>query len=208
MKTGISLFLGMLVLGLGSAQGQGAGAVTQIADVYGQGIGGPLVAINGTTLIRTKNGITISLSMPTPEPFTYAYPPPNQFQAVVLAGSPEVFTGWIFFFNDPDNCLVPNACIPPAPGTPAPNDFTRGQGGVYNFSGHASGGNGILSMLGHISVGEAQFAGPYTLQNPFGAEVHVAIAPHGMLQPANLPSQFNTPIGGPPYWWLSLFLAP
>jgi len=63
-------------------------------------------------------------------------------------------------------------------------------------------------MVGHISVGEGVFAGPSTLQNTYGAEIHVAIAPHGTLQPALLPAQFNTPIGSPPFWWLALFLAP
>ena len=208
MKSRTAQLTGTLLLLLFATQGHAQGAVKQTVDVYGQGIGGPLVSEDGAKLIRTRNGVTVALSMPTPVPFTYLYPPGNVFQPTVTAGSPEVFTGWMFFFNNPGDCLVPNACIPPAPGTPAPNDFTRAQGGVYNFAGHAASGGGSLNMVGHISVGEAQFGGPSTLQDPYGAEIHVAIAPHGTLQPDLLPSQFNSPIGSPPFWWLALFLAP
>ena len=208
MNTRTWRLIGAFLLLIVGTQSNAQGAVKQTVDVYGQGIGGPLVSQDGAKLIRTKNGVTVAVSMPTPMPFTYAYPPGNVFQPTVMAGSPEVFTGWLFFFNNPGDCLVPNSCIPPAPGTPAPNDFTRAQGGVYNFAGHAASGGGSLNMVGHISVGEGQFAGPSTLQNTYGAEIHVAIAPHGTLQAELLPGQFNTPIGSPPFWWVSLFMAP
>lgn len=208
MNSPIGRFIATWLLLLLAMQSHGQGAITQSVNLHGQGIGGPVVSRDGARLIRTPNGISIAVSMQTPVPFTYAYPPPNPFQPVVMAGSPEVFTGWFFFFNNPGECLVPNACLPPPPGGPAPNDFTRAQGGVYNFAGHAASGGGILNLVGHISVGEAQFGGPSSLQNPQGAEVHIAIAPHGMLQPGLLPNQFRTPIGSPPYWWVALFLAP
>jgi hypothetical protein len=210
MKTGTARLFGAFLLILISTQSHAQGAVKQTTDVYGQGFSGPTVSENGAKLIRTKNGITVSVSMPTPIPSMYNYPSGNMVQPTVLVGSPEVFTGWIFFFNIPENCAVPNACVPPPPGAPAPNDFTEALGGVYNFAGHAAAGGGTLNMVGHISVGETVFGGPptSTLQNTYGAEIHVAIAPHGMLQPALLPAQFNTPIGSPPTWWLALFLDP
>ena len=193
-----------------SAQAGGnKGATRQTADVVGQSPAGPVVSPDGASIIRTKNGITASISMPTPMSGSYNYPPVNPFQTVApVPGTPEVFTGWLFFFNDPENCAVSYACIPPAPGAPAPNDFTEGRGGVYNFAGHAISGSGALNMVGHISVGESQFGGPYALENPRGAEIHLAVAPHGLLVPELMPQQINTPVGNPSFWWLALLEAP
>lgn len=195
---------------------QAGGAIKQEVDVVGQALSGAcmaaprqVVAIDGASLVRTANGITASVSMPTPEPGTYCYPPANPFQSIApVPGTPEVFTGWFFFFNDPENCAVPHACVPPPPGGPAPNDFTRARGGVYNFAGHAISGGGMLNLVGHIETGEKQFDGPFALENPAGAEVHLAIAPHGVVIPELLPDQINTPVGSPPYWWVGLFKAP
>lgn len=174
------------------------GAVRQTADVVGQGEAGPVVSAGGASAIRTANGITVALKMPTPTPFTYNYPPPNAFQSTVLMGAPEVFTGWVFIFNNPDLCTDP--CNGDDVGTTTP-----ARGGVYNFAGHISGG-GTLRMAGHVSFGEAPFGGS-PLENPLGAVIHLAVAPHGTLQSDLLPTQINTPIGSPPLWWLA-FLNP
>lgn len=203
-----SLLIAALVI-LPCAQGHAQGSVRQSVDLSGQGIGGPVVSEDGVTVIRTPNGVAISATMPTPLPGSYDYPPPNQFQPIApVPGTPEVFTGWMFFFNDPDACAIPNECIPPAPGTPAPNDFTEGRGGAYNFAGHAASGGGLMHFVGHISVGETQFGGPFALEDPYNAEIHIAIAPHGVLLPGLLPTQFNFPIGSPPFWWVALIAAP
>jgi hypothetical protein len=141
--------------------------------------------------------------MPTPVPGSYNYPPANMFQPIApVPGTPEVFTGWAFVFNMPQTCAVPNDC------TSA--DFAAGRGGsgVYNYAGHAVSGGGTLNLSGHISVGEALFAGGSPLTNPAGAHVHVAVAPHGLLLPDLLPAQINTPVGSPPFWWLAIFLTP
>jgi hypothetical protein len=178
--------------------------VKQTADVLDQGATMPAVAENGATLLRTSKGLTISVSMPTPVSGSYLYPPdPSPWQPAPVPGFPEVFTGWAFVFNDPDAC----AAIPCAPPTPA---FAEGQLGVYNIAGHISGG-GTLNLVGHISLGDAVFGHPNPdannpLSNPLGAEVHVAIAPHGALLPDHLPDQIGTPVGNPAYWWVSLFL--
>lgn len=209
MKTRTACLLGTFLLILVSTQIYAKGAIRQTIDVRGQGIDGPVVSPNGSTLIRTKTGITIAITMPTPVPGSYMYPPPNPFQTVApVPGTPEVFTGWMFFFNNPELCAIPNACVPPPPGAPEPNDFSRAQGGVYNFAGHAVSGGGSLNLVGYIAVGEDQFGGPSTLQNPGGAEIHVAIAPHGVLVPELLPEQISTPVGSPPFWWVGRFLAP
>ena len=173
------------------------GASVESADVIGQGPAGPIVSIDGARLVRTKNGLNASVKLPTPAPGSYAYPAPNGFQPVVLQGAPEVFTGWIFIFNNPAQC---------SGGVCDSNDLgnTPAMGGAYNFAGHVVGGS-TLNLSGHVKVGSAPFAG-VPLSNPAGAEVHLAIAPHGTVQPDLLPTQITTPIGGPPNWWLAFFL--
>ena len=115
----------------------------------------------------------------------------------MIPGFPEAFTGWIFFFNYPDLC---------SDGVCGGDDLglTPAMGGAYNFAGHVVGGK-KLNFAGHVSVGSEAFGG-VPLSNPLGAEVHIAVAPHGMLQPDLLPTQITTPIGGPPHWWLAIFL--
>lgn len=210
MKNSIAVsLLSALGLLLVSSPGLAQGALKQTANVIGQGPAGPVVAEAGAKLVRTSSGVTAALSMPTPLSGSYNYPPANPFQTVApVPGTPEVFTGWFFFFNHPENCAIPHQCVPPPPGAPAPNDFTRARGGVYNFAGHAISGGGALTLVGHISVGEQQFGGPFALENPLGADVHLAVAPHGVVVPELLPEQMRTPVGGPPFWWLALFPAP
>ena len=184
-------------------------AVKQTADVVGQGPAGPVVAENGASAIRTNDSVFLAMTMPTPEPGSYDYPPANPFQPIAPApGTPEVFTGWAFIFNEPENCAVAHQCVPPPPGAPAPNDFTEGKGGAYNFAGHAVSGGGDLNLVGRISVGDVQFGGPFALENPTDAEIHLAVAPHGVLLPELVPDQLRTPIGSPPFWWLTQFSSP
>lgn len=202
LKTLVGLFAAFLLISTG-AQVNAQGTIRQTVDVFGQGFGGPVVSEDGATLIRNRNGVTAAITMPTPMPGSYDYPPPNAFQPVApVPGTPEVFTGWFFFFNQPENCAVPNQCVP------GPNDFTMGRGGVYNFAGHAVSGGGTLKLVGNILVGEQQFGGPFSLEDPDVAEIHLAVAPHGMLVPELLPEQLSTPVGSPPYWWIALFPAP
>ena len=51
------------------------------------------------------------------------------------------------------------------------------------------------------TIGQAMSMG-YTLTD---AEIHLAVAPHGALDPALLPGSISTPNGGPGQWWLALF---
>lgn len=185
------------------------GVKKQTVDVVGQGPAGPVVSAGGAMLIRTKNGMTMTLDMPTPVSGSYAYPPANPFQPIAaVPGVPEVFTGWAFIFNKPESCTVPNHCVP------GPADYASGHGAAYNFAGHATSGKGALNFAGHISVGEAPFFAPppgvvfVPLENPAGAEVHLAVAPHGVLLPDLLPQQLNTPIGNPTFWWIAVFSPP
>lgn len=197
MKTLMIATVALAALGI---SGQ---AAAETMDVVGQGPGGSVVAADGARLIRGPNGINISLVMPTPQPFSYVYPAPNGFQPEVFMGHPEVFTGWAFIFNYPDECSD-GVCGMDDLGSDKP-----AKGAAYNYAGHVVGGR-TLRLTGRIGLNDVPFpAVPGApLENPFGAEVHIAIAPHGTLQPDMLPGQISTPIGTGAEWWLAIFPAP
>jgi len=197
MKTTLSRLIPAAFLAF-SLQAQAQGSVKATVDVVGQGMAGPVVSEDGARVVRTNNGVTASLTMPTPPPGSYTYPEDgNAFQPTVLVGHPEVFTGWIFIFNNPADC---------SDGICDMNDIgpTPARGGAYNFAGHVVGGS-TLNLAGHISVGSPPFVG-VPLDNPMGAEIHLAVAPHGTVQPDLLPTQITTPIGTPAHWWLAIFV--
>lgn len=188
-----------LVAALGPA-GPAFGAVgTQTADVMDQG-GGSAYAEQAAELIRQPNGFTLRVSVPVPQPGTYVYAPETE------PGSPEVFSGWAIVFNHPEECLNgPGNCFGPDLFNPAVG------AGIYNFAGHPVGAGGNLVLTGHVRVGQAAGGPPGStmapLSNPAGAEVHMAIAPHGQLDPAQMPAQATTPAGSPACncWWIAVF---
>jgi hypothetical protein len=153
-------------------------------------------------LTRQTNGISIRVSVPVPQPNTYTYPE----GVPTPSASPEVFTGWAFVFNYPDKCANgPGNCS-------GPDLFNPDVGtGVYNFAGHPTGAGGNMVLTGSIQVGQPAGGPPGStmapLSNPGGAEVHVAIAPHGLIDPSNMPAQANTPVGSPDCacWWVAVF---
>jgi hypothetical protein len=169
------------------------GVTTQTADVFGQGPNGPVVAEDGAMLRRTRDGISMRLSMSTPEPGTYRYPSEPEGGAWTREeGPPEVFTLWCFVF-DPEQ----------PPFDPPKAEWTA----VYNPAGHVVDGS-TLTLSGRASRDTNLFAGE-PLENPQEAEVHLAVAPHGALDPELLPEALNTPTGpGPEIWWLALFDPP
>jgi hypothetical protein len=153
-------------------------------------------------LTRQTNGISIRVSVPVPQPNTYTYPE----GVPTPSASPEVFTGWAFVFNYPEKCANgPGSCS-------GPDLFNPDVGaGVYNFAGHPTGAGGNLVLTGSIQVGQPAGGPPGStmapLSNPGGAEVHMAIAPHGLIDPSNMPAQANTPVGSPACacWWVAEF---
>ncbi len=195
MKRMIKTSIGISVM-LATALVHAGKATTDSEDVSGQGPGGPVVSAGGATIIRTDQGIIAKLKMPTPAPGSYVYPEGNAFQPIVTEGFPEVFTGWIFIFNEPENCTDP------CNGDDLMNPAARG--GAYNFAGHVVGGR-TLNFAGRVGIGDETFVG-FPLDNPRGAEVHLAVAPHGELQPDIMPTQITTPIGNPTHWWTAIFL--
>lgn len=187
--------------------------------------------VTGVELLQPENGtirryedrVELEIRMPTPLPGSYNYPedvPP------LRQASPEVFTAWAFVFNHPEQCTAEG---PPQCG---PDDFTdAARGGVYNLAGHITsvdheGGafvlnresDGDMVIRGTIHVGDAPRRDlppsadtpRFGLENPLGAEVHVAIAPHGQLVPETLPGELFEPDGSPgcTCWWVAFFEAP
>jgi hypothetical protein len=154
--------------------------------------GGGEILPENAHLNRQPNSLSINIKMMTPEPGSYSYPDG------IEPGAPEVFTGWAFVFNHPENCSDP--CGPDDLGNP---DVV---GSVYNFAGHVKGNGGYVTFSGHINVGQESFAlNPLT--NPEGAEVHIAIAPHGQMDPSTLPNELRIPAGSPACdcWWVAIF---
>ncbi|MCE0487250.1 hypothetical protein [Ornithinimicrobium sediminis] len=170
---------------------------SHVTDVAGQGPGGPVVSPEGASLQRNDSGLSVKLTMATPAPGTYTYPSESAFQPEgARPGHPEAFSLWVFVYNHPELC---------SDGVCDANDLgdTPAQGGAFNGGGHVVGG-GELRLAGRVTVHDQPFVGePVT--RPRSAEVHLAVAPHGELQPDVLPDQISTPIGTPDHWWLAQF---
>lgn len=201
-----------------SAKADKADRVTNMPTVA---TGAQLLTAKNARLTRTKGGLGISMKLTTPEAGTYTYPEtvPAERQA-----QPEAFTGWVFIFNNPNKCVSnPGEQFPCGPADF--NDEVRA--GVYNFSGFTnslaqiSGSNlqlnphtdGYAILTGAVERGQQQLppmaegTTTHPLENPMGAEVHVAIAPHGQVDPMALPDELYSPAGDPSCecWWVATF---
>ena len=173
----------------------------EYADVFGQGPAGPVIATDGARLVRSDNGLLISVRVPTPKPDSYNYPPGNAWNNDAHPGKPEAFSLWAFVFNDPESCTGGG------PGVCTPDDARNGTpgAGAFNVAGHLVAGK-VLQLDGNVTFASKPFGGA-PLTDPLTAEVHLAIAPHGALQAETMPNQLQTPIGSPGYWWIALFAA-
>jgi hypothetical protein len=154
-------------------------------------------------LQRGPNGITASVSMPTPAPGTYCYPPatlafdPGAGPAV--PGHPEAFSLWAIYFNAPENCSDGECGVDDVL---VPENCAEALGGAVPLGGHIVGGP-VLHLSGHLSVGDGPLGalGCAPLIDVDGAEVHLAVAPHGLLMPKLMPEMITTPPGGGPGYW-------
>jgi hypothetical protein len=199
------MMMAMAVMLVGLAVPAGASSTRQTADVIENQSGGGEILQENAHLTRTGDGLSIRIKMETPTPGTYNYP--DSVPADRQVG-PEIFTGWAFVFANPDECSVP--CNGDDFGNPDVG------AGVYNFAGHVKGTGGYMTLSGHIQVGQTAGLGapggnvPFALTNPMGAEVHVAVAPHGQVDSGTLPGELRTPVGSPfcDCWWVSVFLPP
>lgn len=199
-----SLILSLLAAFVASAAAQDR---RETADILGQEEDGvrALLVEDGASLLRGRNSLSVSMSLPTPAPGSYTYPETGVFSG---PGHPEGFTLWAFVFNFPDKC-TPAPDDPDGPdGTPL-CDFddvaedAAAKGGAYFAAGHLVGGR-HLQLSGQISSQESPLAGS-PLVNPAGAEVHLAVAPHGGLDEDQMPEQIKTPTGPPTVWWVAFF---
>ena len=150
---------------------------TETEDIFGQGLDGNVVAEDGARLRRNDSGINTKITMPTPEPGTYEYPADDMEE-----GPPEAFTLWVFVFDDHEA-----------------GDWT----GAFLGGGHVVSGP-RLTLSGRVTKNTEPFAGDQ-LENPRDADVHFAVAPHGKVDPDELPDQIKTSPGCPGCWWYALF---
>ena len=75
---------------------------------------------------------------------------------------------------------------------------------------------GRLTLRGEILAGAPQRrdlppdALTFPLEDPLGAEVHVAVAPHGQVDPLTIGTEIYEPAGNPGCgcWWLAFFHDP
>ena len=102
--------------------------------------------------------------------------------------------------------------------------------GVYNFGGttnsltQVSGGepvlnhgtDGFIRISGDITAGQKQRPDlpstdtTFALENPMGAEIHAAIAPHGQFDAETIAEELYNPTGNPGCgcWWVAVFDSP
>lgn len=193
----------MLALGSMSPVGAHGQDRSQRADVLEQGEGGTYQN-NGARLTRGRDGLEVSWRVSTPTPGSYAYPSPDQvppgapIHPPIEPGHPEVFTLWAFVFNSPDACTDP-CNLDDVGDTPA-------GGGIYQLDGVIA-NSPRIRMDGKIRLGQPPLAG-VPLQELSGAEVHIAMAPHGKARSGNeLGQQLNSSVGTPDHWWPAFFLG-
>ncbi len=179
----------------------------QTSDVPGQGGVEPALATDGAELERRDDGLVARIDVPTPEPGSYEYPTgdmvapwadPHPPVSPGAANAPEVFTVWLIVFNDPKLCTN-DQCD--ADDTAAD---ALARGGVYQLDGRVADG-GSMSFVGNIRLGQQPEVGS-RLDNPTGADVHLAIVPHGrVLSGTDGWRQLNGPVGNPTLWWTAEF---
>jgi hypothetical protein len=204
---GIAGIIGIVVTAVIFVNLSGGSESGERADFMGQGGEGPLLAESGATLIRSGDGIRVGAIVPTPTPGSYEYPSGDMVpdgsaaHPEVLPGGPddpEVFTMWAFVFNYPDMCTDESCDV---------DDLAQdaiAKGGVFQTDGRVADGDD-LEFAGSIRLGQVPGTGS-PLENPLGAEVHLAIAPHGkMLDGTDGWRQLNGPLGNPTLWWAATF---
>ena len=203
-----------------TAQDAESARLVENAPTDGHGVE-PFLRAEDASIRRFDDHLEFEVTMRTPEPGSYTYP---DVVPIHRQAPPEVFTAWVFVFNHSEHCSV--ASFP----TCNADDFSEAvKSGVYGIAGHVSsvdheGGafildratDGTMTFRGAIAVGQPQDprlppgTDTYPLENPMGAEVHVAIAPHGQLDPSSIATELYAPQGDPGCgcWWVAFFGAP
>jgi hypothetical protein len=177
------------------------------ADFGVQGSSDTVSAVDGAGLVRSGDGLRVSAIVPTPTPGSYEYPSGDMVpdgSAVhpdIVAGGPddpEAFTMWAFVFNFPDECTDKTCDLDDL------SEDAPAKGGVFQADGRVADSE-ELELAGSVRLGQVPSTGS-ALENPFGAEIHLAIAPHGMfLGGTDGWRQLNGPVGNPTLWWAASF---
>lgn len=215
MRKWMSLSCSLLLFVAGTGIGLAEGVVEQSMGVEGQTstdcstvplpADGARPVIEGAfaRLQRGPNGITGSVAMPTPAPGTYCYPPAtlalDPAAGPAVPGHPEAWSLWAIYFNEPDDCSD-GVCGVDDVLNPA--NCANAKGGAMPLGGHIVGGS-WLNLAGHLSVGQGPLGplGCAPLMDANSAEIHLAVAPHGLLMPHLMPALISTPPGGGPGYW-------
>jgi hypothetical protein len=218
-NTGALLLAASLGLGATGVAAEGMGSPAGLTENFATPDEQLLLAEN-TSIERSEDKVHLHLDLLTPKAGSYTYPETiseNQQR------QPEVFTGWAFVFNYPELCETPYEC--------GANDFNETvKAGVYNFAGttnslsQAGGGeivmnaatDGFVRLSGDILLGQEQRPDlppggtTFALENPMGAEIHAAIAPHGRFDHRTISDELYNPTGNPGCgcWWVAVFDAP
>jgi hypothetical protein len=149
-------------------------------------IGSPFGITGTSTLHRNKNGITVN------------------FKAENL--NPGAYTFWWVIWNNPENCVVENACLDPD--FPLPGSVVNDVGvEVMYAGGHVVGNNGKGNFSGHLNAGDdtpesmnTSFGFPsvggLAVGNTFDAEVHIVLRTHGPVVPGLVNEQISSYGGG------------
>ncbi len=176
-------------------------------DVGEQGAPGSVYEDDGARLRRRAEGVAVEVVVPTPAPGSYDYPTHDMIPPWVeehppvapgASDAPEIFTLWLIAFNDPARCTDAR-CDADDLDADAP-----ARGGVYQVDGRI-GDDDVLRFAGNVRLGQQQLTGS-PLDDPFGAEIHLAIAPHGRaLTGVDRSRQLNSPVGNPTLWWPAQF---
>lgn len=206
---GLAGLLGMIVLVAGVVISADTTDDGESADFSGQGGEGEPIAVDGAHIVRSTDGIQIRAVVSTPQPGTYEYPKGDDLAGWAAphpevhpgdADRAEVFTLWAVVFNHPEMCTDESCDVDDL----APDAAARG--GVYQADGRIA-DTDELQLSGSVRIGQVPLTGSL-LDNPFGAEVHLAIAPHGKaLTGEDLQRQLNGPLGNPTLWWAAPFPA-
>lgn len=138
----------------------------------GEGVAGDTVAGASSTLVRTDNGISITVHTSDLLPGTY--------------------TNWWVIFNNP------SGCTPVAAPSCGLNDLGNAdaEAAVKFATGHVVSKNGKGNFGAHLSVGDDSGEIFGELTNPMGAEVHYIIRYHGPKQKGLVDDQIGTVGGG------------
>jgi hypothetical protein len=220
IRTAGSLLLaGSLTLIAAGASAESMGSPAELTENFPAPEAG-LLQPDNTSITRADDHVHLHLDLMTPKAGSYTYP---ETIARNEQRQPEVFTGWAFVFNYPELCATPYEC--------GANDFNEAvKAGVYNFGGstnqfsQVSGGeivmnaatDGYVRIAGDILVGQKQRGDlppggtTFALENPAGAEIHAAIAPHGQFDPKTVRDELYNPTGNPACgcWWVAVFESP